>query len=186
MGFEQGISSIHKTQSLYNTAWQRMAPGILVAMMFVLLASAPIICEQSSVAGLECAMNHDGLAVERRLSDLIPDAHCPVSHSVHLKLPLEKLRDTEGRMTPNGESFFLLLARRMKSLSLCIRLTASSFEDAEFTTAIAARMMNEVALESTQISISILNHAASSDHIPKGAMLTLTITRFEAINGGAE
>ena len=162
-----------------------MAPGILVAMMFVLVASAPIIRDQSSVAGLVRAMNHDGLVVERRLSDLIPCTNCPVSHSVHLKLPLEQLRDAEGRITPNGESFFLLLARRMKSLSLRIRLTASSFDDAGFATAIAARMMNEVVLESTQVRISMLNPAADGD-ILKAAMLTVTITRFEAVSGGPE
>jgi hypothetical protein len=162
-----------------------MAPGILVAMMFVVLASAPIVREQTSAAGLVRAMNNDGFVVDRKLSDLIPCANCPVSHSVHLKLPLEQLRDTEGRITPNGESFFLLLARRMKSLSLSIRLTASSFDDAEFSTTIAARMMNEVALKSTQIRIGMLNPAASGD-IPGNAMLTVTITRFEAVSGGAE
>lgn len=185
-GFRQGVSSIHHTQSLYSNAWQRMAPGILVAMMFVLTASAPITREPSFVSGLVHVMNHDGLVVERQWSDLIPDANCPVSHSVHFKLPLEQLRDTQGQVTPNGESFFLLLARRMKSLSLCIRLTARSFEDAEFATAIAARMMNEAELESTQIRISILNPAASSDDIPENAMLTVTVTRFEAISGDAE
>lgn len=162
-----------------------MAPGILVAMMFVVVASAPIMREQTSTAGLVRAMNHDGLVVDRRLSQLIPCTNCPVSHTVHLKLPLRQLRDAEGQITPNGESFFLLLARRMKSLSLSIRFTAGSFDDAEFATAIAARMMNKVALESTQIRIGMLNPASSSD-IPKEAMLTVTVTRFEAVSGDSE
>jgi len=88
-------------------------------------------------------------------------------------------------LTSNGESFFLLLARRMKSLSLNVMLTTNSIADAKFATTIAARMMREVSLESTQLRISMEGRMAGV-HAQSDSLLTVTITRHETVDGDSE
>ena len=98
---------------------------------------------------------------------------------------MQQLRDAEGRLTSNGESFFLLLARRMKSLSFSVMLTTNSIADAKFATIIAARMMREVSLESTQLKISIEGRMASVD-AQSDSLLTVTIAQHETVDGDTE
>ena len=169
-------------QSLYAAAWQHTGPGILVAMMFVVITSAAMFRERTAVAAIADVNARGGLDFDHGSGNLSPVQHLAVSHSVQLKLPLEHLRDSSGRMTPNGESLFRLLARRMKSLSLTIMLTAHSIDDAEFATTIAVLMMREVPLESTQLRISS-DAIPTAGRTPADSVLTVTITRHETIDG---
>ena len=181
----KSLNSIPPRPSLYAHAWQSVGPGMLVALMFVIVAAAAMFREQTAVAGISGVDIHGGLAFDHGLNSLHPGQNRLINHSVQLELPLENLRDSDGRLTPNGESLFLLLARRMKSLSLNIMFTAHSIDDARFATTIAALMMREVPLESTQLRIS-------SDAIPTAgdtsgdSVLTVTITRHETVDGDAE
>ena len=161
-------------------AWQSGGPGVLIAVMFVIAAASLMNIEQTTVAGQPGITTRDGVMYDGWSDDLIPDAGSPVHHSVVIRLPLNLLRGSDGRITPNGESFFRMLARRMSSLSLNIVLTADSLGNAEFATAISTRMMDETELESTQIRVSLecpLIRAAD----PREDMLLLTITRQEFV-----
>lgn len=179
------IDTFRQTRSLYAAAWQHVGPGILVAMMCVVMASAAMFREQAAVANVT-GENIDGdLVFDRRLSDSDLRQQLSINHSVRLTLPLTQLRDSSGRMTPNGESLFLLLARRMKSLSLSVMLTTNSIDDAEFAITIAGQMMCEVPLESTQLRISS-DAATSSSDPARDSVLTVTITRHETVAGDLE
>jgi hypothetical protein len=179
------IDTLQQTRSLYTAAWQHVGPGILLAMMCVVVASAAMFREQTSVANM-AGRNADGdLVFDQGLSDSDLRQHLSISHSVRLTLPLRQLRNSNGRITPNGESLFLLLARRMKSLSLSVVFTTNSIDDAEFAITIAAHMMREVPLQSTQLRICW--DAASLPRDPAGdAILTVTITRHETVDGDPE
>jgi hypothetical protein len=153
--------------------------------MFVIVVFTLMLREQASVAGLVHPQKHDGFTVDRITKELMAGLDSRVSHSVEMKLPIEQLRDAEGKITPNGESFFLLLARRTKSLSLNFMLKADSVDDVEFLTAIAARMLHEVALETTQIRVGMADRPTVADgrHV-RG--VTVTITRLETVVGDKE
>ena len=177
----KSIRSMQESQSLYTTAWKTIGPGLLIAVMFVIAASGSMMREQTMVADLVSLNTHGGSADHRRLCDWISDANGPVSHSVVLKLPLAQLRDTDGQLTPRGESFFLLLARRMKSLSLSVMLTTDSMTDVEFVSSIAARMLHELSLKSTQVRVGVADVPTTADGL--NAQLTVTITRYETSDG---
>ncbi len=179
------VSTISRGKSPWAAAWQHVGSGILVAMMFVILASSAMLREHSALAGIAGGNADDGLFFRDRFNGFHPGQDASISHSVQLTLPLPHLRESDGRMTPNGESFFRLLARRMKSLSLCVMLTTSSIDDAEFATTIAAHMMSDVSLDSTQIRISSDGRSALSD-TQRDAVLIVTITRQETLDGDAE
>jgi len=178
------MSTTQRGQSLCAVGWQHVGSGIVVALMFLIIASAAMIREQSaaSAAGIR---SRDGQVFDHGLNDLKAGKNRSISHSVRLALSLQQLRDAEGRLTSNGESFFLLLARRMKSLSLNVMLTTNSIADAKFATTIAARMMREVSLESTQLRISMEGRMAGV-HAQSDSLLTVTITRHETVDGDSE
>lgn len=169
-----------KSLTLYSSAWLSAGPGVLIAIMFVIATAASMNSEQTAAAGQPRITTRDGVMHDGWLDDLIPDVGCPVRHTVQLRLPLKQLRNIDGRITPNGESFFLLLARQMKSQSLNIKLTADSLDNVEFATAISACMMEEIELESTQIRISLQSPIARAADPPE-EMLILTITRQEFV-----
>ncbi len=171
-------------QSLYAAGWQHVGSGIVVALMFVIIASAAMFREQRA-AGASGIMSREGQFFDDGLNDLRAGKNRAISHSVRLALPMQQLRDAEGRLTSNGESFFLLLARRMKSLSFSVMLTTNSIADAKFATIIAARMMREVSLESTQLKISIEGRMASVD-AQSDSLLTVTIAQHETVDGDTE
>lgn len=154
----------HLCRSRYSAAWKPVGTGILVTLMFLIWSAAghshapPLIQQQTP---------------EESLKRLSANADFSAHRSVQFQLPLSSLRDAHGSLTPNGESFFLLLARRMKSLSLDVTLTSSSLADTNFLVTIAARMMRETPLESTQLSISADGETVNSD-----PTLTVTITRL--------
>ena len=120
--------------------------------------------------------------IEQCLELLDSNADFPTHRSVQLALPVANLRDPGGDLTPSGESFFLLLARRMKSLSLSVSLTSSSPSDTAFTATIAARMMRETPLESTQLCLSADGQETSARTLAD-PVLTITITRQDTIAG---
>ena len=169
-----------KSLTLYTIAWQSVGPGVLIAVMFVIASAASMNTEQTAAAGQPRITTRDGVLHDGWSDDLIPDAGSPVRHTVQLRLPLRQLRNFDGRISPNGESFFLLLARRMKSLSLNMVLTADSLDNAEFATAISARILEEIELESTQIRISLRSPLTRAVD-PAEEMLILTITRREFV-----
>ena len=169
-----------KSLTLYTIAWQSVGPGVLIAVMFVIASAASMNTEQTAAAGQPRITTRDGVLHDGWSDDLIPDAGSPVRHTVQLRLPLRQLRNFDGRISPNGESFFLLLARRMKSLSLNMVLTADSLDNAEFATAISARILEEIELESTQIRISLQSPLTRAVD-PAEEMLILTITRREFV-----
>ena len=181
----QTIDTVQQTRSLYAAAWQHVGPGILVAMMCLVMASAAMFREQTAVANMAGENADGGMNFDHGLDDSDLSRHLSINHTVRLTLPLKQLRDASGRMTPNGESLFLLLARRMKSLSLCVMLTTSSSDDAELAITIAGHMLREVPLESTQLRIS--SAVAASSHDPAGdSVLTVTISRHETVTGDLE
>ena len=179
------LDSIQQPSTLYATTWQSVGPGILVALMFVIVASAAMFREQSAVAGSADRKMRGGAIFDRELKGLNLGDNLAVSHGVQFQLPLAHLRDPNGRLTPNGDSLFRLLARRMKSLSLTSMLTAHSIEDAKFATTLATQMFREVSLEATQVRISFspvsMAGAPACDPV-----LTLTITRHETLKGDAK
>lgn len=178
----KSLNSFLHRPSLYATAWQYVGPGILVALMFVIVASAATLREQAGIAGGNA---HDRLVLNRGPGNLNPRQNPLIGHSVRLELPVEHLRASDGRLTPHGESLFSFLARRMKSRSLTIMLSAHSIDDAKFATTIAAHMMGEVPLEATQLRISSDALRTARD-TPGNAVLSVTITRHETVDGEAE
>ena len=174
-------SCLHRP-SLYATPWQYVGPGILVVLMFVIVASTATFREPAGLADVNA---HGGLVLDHGTGNLNPGQNLLIGHSVQLVLPLAHLRDSDGRLTPNGESLFSLLARRMKSLSLTIMLTAHSIDDAKFATTIAASMMREIPLDSSLLRISSDALPTAGD-TPDDATLSVTITRHETIDGDAE
>jgi hypothetical protein len=179
------IDTFRPTRSLYAAAWQHAGPGMLVVMMCIVMASAAMFREQAAVANAAGVNAGGDLVFDHRLSDSDLRRQLSINHSVRLTLPLTQLRNSSGRVTPNGESLFLLLARRMKSLSLSIMLTANSTADAEFAVTIAGHMMREVPLESTQLRISS-DEATLPDDPARDSVLTVTITRHETVDGDLE
>ncbi|MCA9012244.1 MAG: hypothetical protein KDB01_20970 [Planctomycetaceae bacterium] len=169
-----------KPLMLYTIAWQTVGPGVLIAVMFVIATAAATNTEQTAVAGLPRIATRDRVLLDGWSEDLLPDANSPVCHSVQLRLALRQLRNADGTISPNCESFFRLLARRMKSLSLSIRLTADSLDNAKFAAAISARIMDEMELDSRQIRIALRSPAAGEIDPPE-EMLILTITRREFV-----
>ncbi|MEJ7590466.1 MAG: hypothetical protein WKF77_02885 [Planctomycetaceae bacterium] len=178
-------SRSQRARSLYAAAWQYAGPGMLIVLMFVIVAAAAMFREQTAVANLAGAGAVGRLDFDDGSNDLDLRQRLSISHSVRLTLPLNQLRDSDGRMTPNGESLLLLLARRMKSLSLSVMLTINSMHDAEFAATIAAHMLRDASLKSTQLRISF-------DAIPTAvdasgdSVLTVTMTRHEMIDGDAK
>ncbi len=170
------------SQSLYTAAWKHLGPGVLIALMFVVVTFTLMLREQTSVAGLVRSNNRDGMMAEQHINALMtgPDSH--IIHSVEMTLPIDHLRSAEGKITPNGESFFLLLARRMKTLSLNIKLTADSSDDVPFLSSIAARILREVSLESTQIRIGVADRKKNAD-LDNDAAVTVTSARYESVAG---
>ena len=177
--------TVQQTRSLYAAAWQHVGPGILVAMMCIVMASAAMFREQTVVAHMAGENADGGLVFDHGLDDSDLSKQLSISHSVRLAFPLKQLRDASGHMTPHGESLFLLLARRMKSLSLCVMLTTSSIDDAELAIMIAGHMLREVPLESTQLRIS-WDKPASSHDPARDSVLTVTISRHETVAGDVE
>lgn len=176
------IDSFQQTQSLYSAAWQHVGPGILIAMMCIVMASAAMLRDQTAVANMAGETSDAGVVFDHGLNHSDWSQSLSISHTVQLTLPLTQLRDSDGRITPNGESLFLLLARRMKSLSLSVMLTASSIDDSRFAALIAAHMIREVPLRSTQLRISL--NPTASPRVPAGdSILTVTITRHETPAG---
>ena len=178
MAINNRIREGRNSSTLYDVAWRSAGPGVLIAVMFAVAAAAAMNVEHTSASGQLRFTNRDGVLHAGWSDDLIPDADSPVRHSAQLRLPLRQLRNIDGRMTPNGESFFLLLARQMKSQSLNIVLTVDSLDRSEFAAMIAARVMDEIQLESTQIRISQRSSAAGEIDLREERM-TLTITRQE-------
>jgi len=178
----KNIKSDRMSQSLYTAAWKHLGPGVLIALMFVIVTFTVMLREQTSVAGLTHQNNREGLTVEQCIKELMtgPDSH--VIHSVEMTLPIDHLRSAEGKITPNAESFFLVLARRMKTLSLNIKLTADSLDDVSFLSAIATRMLGEVSLESTQIRIGVADRTKNAG-MEHDAAVTVTIMRYESVAG---
>lgn len=172
------VSQHQNTLSLYATAWHHTGPGVFVAMMYVIVASAGLLSDQTSAVGLPDPAEREGMMRHEMLSHLIPDTDSAVSHSVRLQIPLAQLRAAHGNITPNGESFFLLLARRMKSQSLNLVLAADSPVNAEFAATISAMMMKRVELEATQIRIRLNSPAREIHNLPEPRLI-LTITRQE-------
>lgn len=169
-----------KPLTLYTIAWQSVGPGVLIVAMFVIAAAAATNTEQTAAAGLPRITTPDRVMHDGWSDDLLPDAGSPVRHSVQLRLPLRQLRHVDGAISPNGESFFRLLARRMKVLSLSIKLTADSLDNAKFAAAISARIMDETELDSRQIRIGLQSPIAGEIE-PLEEMLILTITRREFV-----
>ncbi len=176
-------SRTQRARSSWAAAWQHAGPGILIVLMFLIVASAAMFREQTAVAAHMAGAGAD-LVFDHGFNELDLRRHLSTSHSVRLTLPLNQLRDSDGRMTPKGESLLLLLARRMKSLSLSVMLTANSMQDAEFAVTIAAHMLRDVTLESTQVRIRFEPLPTAGD-ASGDAVLTVTMTRHEEIDGDA-
>lgn len=169
-----------QTQSLYGAAWQQIAPGVLIALMFTIASAAMIHAHSPVNASAESF--HGNPASSPGLADLITDPRNSIAHSVRIELPMEQLRDADGRLATSGESLFMLLARRIKSLSLDVMLTADSIPNAEFAAVIAARMMTEANLDAAQLRIGI--HERSTDlNSANDSLLVVIITMHETIAG---
>lgn len=177
-------NKIPQTSAIYTSAWLHTAPGILIAMMFVTLASATMLRDQSVANASNTNPNPD-LPLEQQLGDLLSSPMNSVFHTVRLELPIQQLRDTDGEMTSNGKTLFMLLGRRAKSLSLNITLTTNSFRDAEFAAMIAARMMRDVSLQSEQLRIGVEEQQTDMNSV-RDSILTVTITMGAAIDGEVE
>ncbi len=175
------LNATQAEQSLYATAWRHTGPGLLIALMFVIVAAATMLREQS--AANESNISHDSnLSTEQRLNNLLSGPETSVCNSMRLELPIEQLRDADGQITPKGRTLFMLLGRRAQSLSLNITLTTYSLQDAAFATVIAANMMKNVSLKSEQLKISVEKQPADKNPV-RSAMLTVTITMLPAIVG---
>ncbi len=163
------------SQSLYAAAWKPVGTGIVVALMFLVnVASSHLDAPQMSPEA----------NLKKCLALLHENSELSTHRAVRLELPVASLRDNNGQLNANAESFLLLLARRMKSLSLNVRLTSEP-ADTEFAATMAATMMRETPLDSMQLSISddgnamnVGTHADSS--------LTITIIRRESDRGEFE
>lgn len=166
-------------QNLYAAAWRQTGPGILIALMFVMIASAIMSNEQSRANGSN-TKQHGTPPLNQQLSDLLFANTAPATHTIRLELPIQQLRDADGEITSNCTSLFTLLARRAKSLSLTVTLTTDSYNDAKFAVAIAARMMNEVSLEATQIRIGVDEQAINAQST-KTSVLTVNVAMREVI-----
>lgn len=177
-------NKIPQTSAIYTSAWLHTAPGILIAMMFVIIASATMLRDQSVANASNTNPNPD-LPLEQQLGDLLSSPMNSVFHTVRLELPIQQLRDTDGEMTSNGKTLFMLLGRRAKSLSLNITLTTNSFRDAEFAAMIAARMMRDVSLQSEQLRIGVEEQQTDMNSV-RDSILTVTITMCAAIDGEVE
>lgn len=116
---------------------------------------------------------------------LLLSANARQFRSVQLEIPLSSVRDGNGTLTANGESFFQLLARRMVSLQLSVKLTVHSPDVTPFAAAIAGRMMREAMLESAQVCICNNEHASDKND-PKDDSLTITITLLRSSAGDVE
>lgn len=173
-----------QTSAIYAVAWRHTGPGILIALMFVIIASATMLRDQS-VANASSTYRNPDLPVEQRLSDLFSGHSNSVIHTVRLELPIHQLRDADGEMTSNAKSMFILLARRAKQLSLNVTLKTNSNRDAEFAALIAARMMSDVSLRSEQLRIGVEEQQTDSNPVHE-SILTVTITMCAAIDGVAE
>jgi hypothetical protein len=180
----QTNNKIPQAQKTYAAAWRHTGPGILIALMFVIIASATMLRDQSVANASDKNQNSD-LPLDQRISDLLSSPGNSVLHTVRLELPMQQLRDANGDMTSNGKSLFMLLARRAKSLSLNVTLTTNSNRDAEFAASIAARMMSNVSLQSTQLRIGVEEQQTNSHSIHE-SILTVTITMCAAIDGEVE
>ena len=178
------MSTIRHGQSLYATRWQHVGSGIVVTLMFVITTSAAWHREQVATSAAP-TISRDGPIFDHGLNDFKVGRNRSISHSVRLALPLQQLRDAEGQLTSNGESFFLLLARRMKSLSLSVMITTNSVADAEFATTIAARMLRVVSLKSTQLRIR-MEGRMEGVQTQGNSLVTIAITRHETVDGDSE
>ncbi len=171
-------------RSLYAAAWRQTGPGVLIALMFVIIASATMLRDQSAANASNKNRNPD-LLTEQRLSNLLSGPGNSVFNTVRLELPLAQLRDINDQLTPNGKTLFMLLWRRAKSLSLNITLTTNSFRDAEFAAMIAARMMSNVSLQSEQLRIGVEEQQTDMNSV-RESILTVTITMCAAIDGDVQ
>ena len=171
-------------QSLYAAAWRHTGPGVLIALMFVIIAAETMLREQSS-ANASNRNRIPDLSIEQQLSDLLSGPENSVCNTVRLELPITQLRGADGQITSNGRTLFMLLGRRAKSLSLNITLTTNSLQDAEFATVIATSMMNNVSLQSEQLKISVEEQPADKNSV-RESMLIVAITMCPAIVGEVE
>ena len=170
-----------QTSASYAVAWRHAGPGVLIALLFVIIASATMLRDQS-VAYASSSIRNPDLPIELRLSDLLSGQSNSVFHTVRLALPMQQLRDADGEMTSNAKSLFMLIARRAKSLSLNVTLITNSNQDADFAAAIAARMMCDALLQSEQLRISVDEQQTDSNSVQE-SMLAVTITMCAATDG---
>jgi hypothetical protein len=174
---------VSRSHAIYTAAWRQSGPGILIALMFIIIASATMLREQSAAQASHTSRN-SALPLEKQLSNLLLSRTNAVFHTVRLELPMQQLRDSDGEITPNGESLFSLLARRARSRSLNITFTTNSLRDAEFAATIAARMMGDVSLQTDQLRIGVEEQTDS--HPVQKSILIVTITMRAAIDGEVE
>ncbi len=173
-----------KPCAVYAAAWRQTGPGLLIALMFVIIASAAMLRDQSAANASNINRSPE-LPIEQRLSNLLSGPGNSVFNTVRLELPIAQLRDADGQMTSNGKTLFMLRGRRAKSLSLNITLTTNSIQDAEFAAVIAARMMSDVSLKSEQLRIGVEEQQTDMNSV-RESMLTVTITMCAAIDGEVE
>jgi hypothetical protein len=173
-----------QTSFVYATAWQHTGPGILIALLFVIIASATMLRDQAAANALSIDRNSD-LPIEQRLNDLLSGQMDSVSYAARLELPMQQLQDADGDITSNARSLFMLLARRAKSLSLNVTLTTNSMHNVGFAAKIAARMMSDASLQSRQLRIGIEEQLTDSNTVHE-SILTVTITMCAAIDGEVE
>ena len=178
------LNATQTNRSLYAAGWRHTGPGILIALMFVIIASATMLREQSA-ANASNVNRNPSRPIEQQLSDLLSGPENSVFNTVRLELSISQLRDADGEMTSNGKTLFMLLGRRAKSLSLDITLTTNSIRDAEFAAMIAARMMSDVSLQPDQLRIGF-EEQKTSNNLVSESILTVTITICAAIDGEVE
>lgn len=170
-----------QTAVMYSAAWRHTGPGILIALLFVVIASATMLRDQS-IANASNIIQKQDIPIEQRLDDLLAGRADTIFYSVRLELPMQQLLDADGDITSNAKSLFMLLARRAKSLSLNLALTTNSTQDVGFAAKIAADMMSDGSLQSEQLRIGVEERRTNGDSVHE-SFLTVSITMCAA-NGG--
>ena len=180
----QTNSKTSPSTTIYASAWRYTGPGILIGFMFVIVASAILLRDQS-VANAAGTNRKSEPPLEERLNDLIAGHGYAVFQSMRLEIPLHELRGADGELTSYAKSLFMLLARRANSLSLNVTLRTNFSQDVEFVAQIAARMMRDASLRSQQLRIGTEETLPNTATV-KESILTVTITMVAVTNGEPE
>jgi len=112
-----------------------------------------------------------GETASKGLDALENDDELASSERVSTQLPIDSLRDSDGRMTPRAVQQLRMVATQMQSLPINAELQVSDPGDIDFAVGMARYMQDELKVVSGRLSVSVGVSSAG------GGNLKMTLTR---------